>query len=278
MEKVANMFGRGTPAGDAIYRCYAVPSKPSTYDPELATLLAKRRREREATEAAMVHPKPIPKSKATVQRPRVGLGVRPSRTDIASMRLRQIQHRKPLEAIEREKRQQSPPMAPIYTKPPLTEAEKLRLCDVMHYGHELPPMEKLSALHRMRMRQIDPIFDLKDRFNSLQDYAKEISNELHQHRVENQSGLSSAEVGASHETTLDTNPSSGAGGAGSSIHVDHQKNSNKHKNKVNSSKRRETTHNMLEQHHRERELIGTLDTVIKAMEELDIKIKEKQGL
>ncbi|CCW60802.1 unnamed protein product [Phytomonas sp. EM1] len=276
MEKAVNVFGRGTPAGDAIYRCYAVPLKPSTLDPELAALLAKRRREREASEAAMVHPKPIPKSKAPVHRPRVGLGARPSSTDIACMRLRCIPHRKPLEAIEREKCQQSPPRPPAYTKPPLTEAEKDRLGDIMHYGHELPPVDKLSALQRVRMRQIDPIFDIKERFNSLEEHAKEISKELREMRRGSQPNPGAAAVDVIHNLTLETDTGSDAGRAGSSI--EHQMKNKSHGSHTRLAKHRETTLSIVEQRHRERELVEMLDAVIRAMEELDTEIRSKQEL
>ncbi|KPI90071.1 hypothetical protein ABL78_0824 [Leptomonas seymouri] len=187
MESTVNVFGRGTPAGEAIYRCYVTPSKPSTLDPELAALLAKRRQEREAAEAAMFHPKSIPKSKAPVNRPRVGVGKRPTEEECAKWRLQQIPHRRSKATIEAvaEALEATAPRAPIskrFAKPPMTEAEKDRLADVMTYGAELPKPKELTGAQRAKYRQLSKRTELEDRFAALRESAKDIQKELAQLR------------------------------------------------------------------------------------------------
>ncbi|KAG5507024.1 hypothetical protein JKF63_05770 [Porcisia hertigi] len=181
MEDTINIFGRGTPAGEAIYRCYVAPSKPSTLDPRLAALLARRRQEREAAEAAQIHPKPIPKSKAPVHRPRVGLGKRPTEEDLARWRLQQIPHRRTKTAIEAEEeaRNRLPqPISDRFTRPAITDAEKDRLADVMTYGAELPKPKTLTGAQRARHNRLNPRAELEDRFAMLRGTAQEVQSEL----------------------------------------------------------------------------------------------------
>lgn len=183
------MFGRGTAAGEAIYRCYVTPSKPSTLDPQLAALLARRRQEREAAEAAQVHPKAIPKSQATIQRPRVGQGRQPTEEERARWRLQQIPHRRSkatieaeAEALHRGDNSQAAPVSERFRKPPITEAEKDRLADVMAYGEELPKPTELTGAQRAKYRQLNRRAALEDRFDALRQSAQEIQGELAQLR------------------------------------------------------------------------------------------------
>ncbi|RNF12179.1 hypothetical protein TraAM80_00460 [Trypanosoma rangeli] len=118
LQGAANIFGRGTAAGDAIYRCYARPMKESTLDPELLARLQKMRADREAAEAAMLQPKPVPKSKAMINRPRVGLGQRMTEEEIAKRRLAALPRKKREEHIQRELRARRPPSPPAYARPP----------------------------------------------------------------------------------------------------------------------------------------------------------------
>ncbi|KPA82674.1 hypothetical protein ABB37_02502 [Leptomonas pyrrhocoris] len=185
MEDTINVFGRGTPAGEAIYRCYVTPSKPSTLDPQLAALLAKRRQEREAAEAAQFHPKSIPKSQAPVNRPRVGVGKRPTDEECAKWRLQQIPHRRSKATIEAEALAATalpPPRNGRFAKPPVTEAEKDRLADVMAYGAELPKPKELTGAQRVRYNRLNKRAELEDRFDALLQSAQDIQKELAQLR------------------------------------------------------------------------------------------------
>lgn len=182
MEDTVNVFGRGTPAGEAIYRCYVAPTKYSTLDPQLAALLARRRQEREAAEAAQVQPKAIPKSKAPVSRPRVGLGKRPTEEDYARWRLQQIPHRRTKSAIEAEEESHRgvhhAPVIERFARPPITEAEKDRLADVMAYGGELPKPKELTGAQRAKLHRMNPRAELEHRFSQLQQTALEVQDEL----------------------------------------------------------------------------------------------------
>ncbi|CAG9572737.1 conserved hypothetical protein [Leishmania major strain Friedlin] len=185
MEDTINVFGRGTPAGEAIYRCYVAPSKPSTLDPQLAALLARRRQEREAAEAAQAHPKPIPKSKAPVHRPRVGMGKRPTEEEYARWRLQHIPHRRSKAAIEAEEeahRWVPPPVSERFARPAITDAEKDRLADVMAYGAELPKPKEFTGVQRARFHRLEPRAELEDRFTKLRQTAQEVQSELAQLR------------------------------------------------------------------------------------------------
>lgn len=178
MEHSINVFGRGTPAGEAIYRCYVAPSKPSTLDPQLAALLARRRAEREAQEATMFRPKPIPKSRAPISLPRVGLGRHMTAEERAVWRLNAIPHRRGKEAIEAAEKghRAAKPLPPA--RRVITEAEKDRLADVMAYGMELPPPKALTGAQKAKYHRMDRRAELDDRFYSLQQSAQEVQREL----------------------------------------------------------------------------------------------------
>lgn len=178
MVEAAYVFGRGNPAGAAIYKCYNVPSKPSTLDPRLAAILAKNRQEREAMEAAMFHPKPIPKSKAPIHKPRVGCGRAPTREEIAQWRLSRIPHRRREDVIKEEMKKRGKPSAPVYTRKEITEAEKDRLADIMQYGHVLPKVDRLTGAQRAKYYKLDNTAELRDRFEALKLEALDIRREL----------------------------------------------------------------------------------------------------
>ncbi|GET87937.1 hypothetical protein, conserved [Leishmania tarentolae] len=208
MEHTINVFGRGTPAGEAIYRCYVAPSKPSTLDPQLASLLARRRQEREAAEAAQAHPKPIPKSKAPIHRPRVGLGRRPTEEEYARWRLQQIPHRRSKASIEAEEeasRWMPPPVSDRFARPAITDAEKDRLADVMAYGAELPKPKEFTGAQRARHHRLNPRAELEERFAKLRQTAEEVQRELAHLRESALGGGASLTTGGS-EVDSTSNP------------------------------------------------------------------------
>eukprot|EP00906_Rhabdomonas_costata_P032153 RCo045317 len=135
-------FGRGTPAGNALYKLYHRPSAPSTLDPELAKRLAEMRKQREAE----AHPKPkvVPKSKAHVSVPK--LRGRPSAVDegnrVSRMPLR-FGGKKPAAAIAEEMACQPPPSPPPDSKMHISPEEKQNFQLLMEYNGEIP--EKLPT-------------------------------------------------------------------------------------------------------------------------------------
>lgn len=182
----AYIFGRGTPAGAAIYKCYAVPTKLSTYDPQVASILAKKRREREAQEAAMFHPKPIPKSKAPISCPRVGCRRALTKEEIARYRLEAIPHRKRADVIQEEmRREERQNIPPAFTSShlPIRSDEKDRLADIMAYGKELPKVNKLTGAQRVRYYKMDPAAALRDRFEALKAEALDLRTQLSELRM-----------------------------------------------------------------------------------------------
>lgn len=256
MEHAVDVFGRGTPAGDAIYRCYTAPSKPSTLDPQLAAALAKRRAEREAAEAAMVKPKPIPRSQAPINRPRFGGGRPATKEEIARWRLAQIPRRKRADVIEAEQRREAPAEGPQYTRPPITSAEKDRLADVMQYGHELPKPVELTGANRVRMHKYSRRQELKDRFNSLQTEAEEVKRELAELRAEGKRGFGGGPAvhASSSSPTSAEEPSN-----------PHMEGGRLTKNTVNGL-------TIVEQNVRERELVSVLGDIVAEMQAVDVEL------
>ena len=132
----ANQFGRGTPAGNAIYRLYHKKTMDSTLDPELLARVQKMRQEREAAEAP---PKPVPKSQAHVNVPKYGRRAPMSAEQIATARLDAMGHRKRGHDIKDEVRAQGPPPPlPAPAKPSITDAEKEKLVQIFAFGAALP--------------------------------------------------------------------------------------------------------------------------------------------
>ncbi|EPY28242.1 hypothetical protein STCU_05230 [Strigomonas culicis] len=237
MDKTADVFGRGTPAGDAIYRAYHHPTKPSTLDPELAARLARMREERQREEAARIKVKPIPKSQAPINAPRVGQGKRATAEQIAQWRLSQIPHRKAQTQIEAELRVHPPQPSPTYKRAPMTEAEKDRLAEVMQFGQELPKPKELTGVNRARYNKLDQRAKLKDEFKRLEREAQHIRDELAELR------------------------SGDTGGTTSSAYVEGER-----------LRRNANNLTIVEQRQRERELAQVLSDLIREMHEVDEQI------
>lgn len=177
----AYIFGRGTPAGSALYKCYAVPTKISTYDPQIASILAAKRKEREAKEAATFHPSPIPKSKAPISCPRVGCRRAPTKEEIARHRLDTLPHRKRADVIQKETQRDAlnNKVFPLSScQLPSREIEKDRLADIMTYGKELPKINELTGPQRIRYNKMDPVAGLRYRFKTLKEEALDLRSQL----------------------------------------------------------------------------------------------------
>ncbi|KAH8611850.1 hypothetical protein ERJ75_000955200 [Trypanosoma vivax] len=177
-KSAANIFGRGTAAGDAIYRCYARPEKQSTLDPVLLERLQKHRREREEAEAQMYHPKPIPKSKAIVSCPRLCLGSRMSSEERAKRRLAAIPRRKGERAIKREMQTLPPLPPPKFNRPALTEDEKDRLNMIFQFGKVPDKLPHFTGKAFVRYAAIDKRLRLKNDFDKLSKRIEELQKEI----------------------------------------------------------------------------------------------------
>lgn len=140
-------FGRGTPAGKALYNVYnGKKNMDSTLDPDLLARLQKMRKEREEQEALKTKVKPVPKSKTHVPVPKpTGGRQKPTPEMIAEYRLQMIGRQKQLSTILQEQAMQQPLGAPIPSKPAVTDADKRKLQQVMEYGGVLPEPSKISA-------------------------------------------------------------------------------------------------------------------------------------
>eukprot|EP01012_Entosiphon_sulcatum_P040366 TRINITY_DN5400_c0_g1_i1.p1 TRINITY_DN5400_c0_g1~~TRINITY_DN5400_c0_g1_i1.p1 ORF type:complete len:221 (-),score=40.51 TRINITY_DN5400_c0_g1_i1:145-807(-) len=137
MSDAYKSFGRGTPAGDAIFKLYHKPTAPSTFDAELAKRLEEARIKREAE--ANPKPKVVPKSRAHVNVPKpTG---RPSHVDV-DVRVRPMYHRpgrKPLSKIEEEVRAlTTQPLPALPPKKHISAEDKLRLQRVMEFNGDVP--------------------------------------------------------------------------------------------------------------------------------------------
>lgn len=264
MAEKAYVFGRGSPAGAAIYKCYATPSKPSTLDPQLAAILAKRRQEREAAEAAAFHPKPIPKSMAPINRPRVGCGRAPTKEEIARWRLARLPHRK-REDVIREEMKSFKPRAPEYARKEITEAEKDRLADIMHYGYELPKAEKLTGAQRAKYYRMDETAELRDRFQALKEEALKLRGELAELRKS-----SAFVLGADGAQGSENGTSNSEGGAegqeGGMMNTDAYM---KHGRLLKNAK----GNTIVEQRQQETDLVNNLGRVVKEMQAVDEQIR-----
>lgn len=178
LQAMADIFGRGTAAGDAIYKCYVKPTKESTLDPELLERLQKWRLKKEAAEAALQRPRPLPKSKAMINCPRVGLGKRMTDEERAARRLIALPHKKPASVIQQEARAFRPSLPPLGKRPLITMEEKERLALIFQLG-ELPPKPtEFTGANKVRYAKIDRRFKLKDRFDSLAKYVETLREEL----------------------------------------------------------------------------------------------------
>nr|CCC94519.1 unnamed protein product [Trypanosoma congolense IL3000] len=176
----ANIFGRGTAAGDAIYRCYARPVKESTLDPELLERLQALRRQREEEEARIIRPKPIPKSKAPVSRPRPCAGPRISTEERARRRLAAIPRKKPATAIDKEINNFTPLPPKVFDRPPLNDDEKERLNQIFQFGEVPDKPKEFTGAMRLRYASLNKRFGLKERFDALAKRIEVLRRELHQ--------------------------------------------------------------------------------------------------
>lgn len=170
----ANSFGRGTPAGNAIFRLYNKKNMDSTLDPELLARLQKMRKEREEAEASMVKPKVIPKSQAPINVPKFGRRASPSAEQIALMKLERMGHRKRLEDIQEDVAAQPGPAIPCPAKPAITDADKDRLVQIFQFGEALPnqPTE-LTGANALRHKKVSATERLERRFDELADLLQE---------------------------------------------------------------------------------------------------------
>jgi len=139
-------FGRGTPAGKALYNVYnGKKTMDSTLDPELLARLKKMRKEREEQESNATKVKVVPKSKTFVPVPKPNGGrQKPTPEMIAEYRLQMIGRQKKLSTILHEQENQKPP-EPVQLKPALTDEDKQKLQQVMEFGEVLPAPSKISA-------------------------------------------------------------------------------------------------------------------------------------
>ena len=133
----ANQFGRGTPAGKAIYRLYNKKSMDSTLDPELLARLQKMRKEKDDEAKQNTQPKPLPKSRAHVNVPKPLQCNGPTPEQIALHKLAQMGHRKRESIIRACVSSEPAALPPAPARPAITDADKERLCQIMEYGEEL---------------------------------------------------------------------------------------------------------------------------------------------
>lgn len=166
--EAAQQFGRGTPAGNAIFRLYNKKNMDSTLDPDLLARVKKMRQEREAQEAAAEKPKVVPKSQAHVAVPKFGRRSQQlSAEQRALAKLEFAGHRKRLSDIKAEMSASEPTPAPLPTKPPITEADKDRLAQIFEHGEVLPPPTKLTVPDAARYQRPTTADVLDARFTEI---------------------------------------------------------------------------------------------------------------
>jgi hypothetical protein len=167
----ALQFGRGTPAGNAIYRLYHKKTMDSTLDPELLKRVQKMRKGREEQESLAVRPKVVPKSQTHVPVPRFGRRSVPTSEDLAKYRLDAMGHRKRynqiVEEMDCEQAAAVPPPRPV-----INDAEKLRLQQIFQFGEVPPPPTKLTGAQSIFARPSD-LEKLEQRFDEVCSVVKE---------------------------------------------------------------------------------------------------------
>ena len=157
-------FGRGTPAGNAVYNLYnGKKSMDSTLDPDLLARLQKLRKEREEAERTATKVKVVPKSQAYVNVPKPTGGRKPpSAEQVAEWRLQALGRRKRLDAIMEETDGYATSATrdvPQYDRPARTDGDKTRLQQIMAHGEVLPPIQKLpkvleNRINRQKTRRV----------------------------------------------------------------------------------------------------------------------------
>lgn len=166
--EAANQFGRGTPAGNAIFRLYNKKSMDSTLDPDLLARLQKMRKEREALEAAETKTKTVPKSQTRVTVPKFGRRGPPmTEEQIAIAKLNAMGHRKRENEIKAAVSSEALPPPPVPSKPPITTAEKDKLAQIFEHGAVLPPVKQYTGANAARLRQTTEQDRLELRFDEL---------------------------------------------------------------------------------------------------------------
>lgn len=176
--EAAAQFGRGTPAGNAIFKLYNKKSMDSTLDPELLARLQKMRKEKEAQEAAATKVKVVPKSQVHVSVPKFSGRQKASAEQIALSRLEAMGHRKREADIREEASSQPPAPPPQPARPLITEADKDKLVQIFQFGEALPAITdsnhvKLSGANAVRFRKPNESDILESRFDELGDLLRE---------------------------------------------------------------------------------------------------------
>lgn len=159
-------FGRGTPAGNAVYNLYnGKKNMDSTLDPELLARLQKMRKEKEEAERNTVKPKVTPKSQAYVNVPKPTNGRKPpSAEQVAEWRLQALGRRKRLDEILADPNNpvnsglRDYPESYNQRGPARTDADKAKFQQIMEHGEVLPPIQKLpkelqNKINRQKTRR-----------------------------------------------------------------------------------------------------------------------------
>jgi hypothetical protein len=164
----ANQFGRGTPAGNAIFRLYHKKNMDSTLDPDLLARLQKMRKEREASETDVTKVKPVPKSQTHVNVPSFGRRGPPLNDEQRALaRLNAMGHRKRENEIKTEVRSAAPAQVPAPSKPPITNADKDKLAQIFEFGEVLPPVKQFTGAIAARLKRPTEEERLEHRFDEL---------------------------------------------------------------------------------------------------------------
>jgi hypothetical protein len=165
----ASQFGRGTPAGKAIYRLYNKKSMDSTLDPDLLARLQKMRKEKEEEARNNAPPKAVPKSRAHVNVPKPLSCPEPTAAQIALQKLAQLGHRRREDIIRQCVSNDPMPLAPVPSRPAITDADKDKLCQIMEYGQVIAAPSAKTGMPARRQPTAE------DHYNSRFD---ELSREI----------------------------------------------------------------------------------------------------
>jgi hypothetical protein len=161
----ASQFGRGTPAGKAIFRLYNKKNMDSTLDPELLARLQKMRKEKEEEAKLNAPPKAVPKSRAHVNVPRPLACPEPTAEQVALRKLAMLGHRRREDVIRECASSEPAPVRAAPLRPAITEAEKDKLRQVMEFGQVLPAGAGAagSSSNACGARQARPVQSLYER-------------------------------------------------------------------------------------------------------------------
>lgn len=179
MVDTATAFGRGTAAGNLLHKLYHKPSKPSTFDAELAARLAHMRELREAEENPK--PKVIPKSRAKVKVPRMtGRRPRVNADEIPTCSAYYRPNRKPEYVIKAEMEAE-----PTFRLPPINQKhigpkEKERFAQWMEFDGDIPQVP--PPRQRPPTPPPQPDLDVKELFDAIVDEIQERKDFLEEMR------------------------------------------------------------------------------------------------